>query len=150
MAVKYYTQQTEFTPKSKGKIAKWIKACAEQEGFKLGPVNYIFCSSDNHRQINIQYLGHDYNTDVISFDYSDLTGRHMVSGDIFIDPETVRAFSVQWQTTPDEELMRVIVHGVLHLCGYKDKTDPDSRLMRQKENQYLELYGNLFGAFRVW
>ena len=103
----------------------------------MGEISYIFCSSENHIEINRQYLGHDYYTDVITFDYSDLEGRKVVSGDMFIDPFTVDDNAQQLGTDPAEEQLRVIIHGVLHLCGYKDKTPEDAAVMRQKEDFYL-------------
>ncbi len=103
----------------------------------MGEVSYIFCSSENHIGINRQYLGHDYYTDVITFDYSDLDGRGVVSGDIFIDPFTVEDNAHLLGTNPQEEQLRVIIHGVLHLCGYKDKSPEEAAQMRGKEDFYL-------------
>ena len=119
------------------KINKWLRESILNEGFRVGEICYIFCSSENHIEINRQYLGHDYYTDVITFDYSDLGGRGVVSGDIFIDPSTVDDNAQGLGTNPAEEQLRVIIHGVLHLCGYKDKTDSEAAEMRQKEDFYI-------------
>lgn len=137
MAVHFYNQETDYLPKGRVKINRWVRETIHNEGFRVGEVTYIFCSSENHIGINRQYLGHNYYTDVITFDYSDLVGRKVVSGDIFIDPFTVDDNAHQLGTDPAEEQLRVIIHGVLHLCGYKDKSGEDAALMRQKEDFYL-------------
>ena len=142
MAVHFYNQDTDYLPKGRVRINRWIRESIHNEGFRVGEISYIFCSSENHIGINRQYLGHDYYTDVITFDYSDLEGRKVVSGDIFIDPFTVDDNAKQLGTNPEEEQLRVIIHGALHLCGYKDKTDSDAAQMRQKENFYLARFAD--------
>jgi rRNA maturation RNase YbeY len=137
MAVKYYNEQTDFRLPAKGKTAVWLTECAVREGFKLGPVSYIFCSPERHLTINRQFLGHDYYTDVITFDYSDREGRQWVSGDVFVDPETVADNARELGIDAVVEMRRVLVHGLLHLCGYGDKTPAEERVMRAKEDFYL-------------
>ncbi|MBE6200767.1 MAG: rRNA maturation RNase YbeY [Rikenellaceae bacterium] len=137
MAVHFYNEGTDYLPKGRVKLNQWVRQTIHNEGFRVGEIGYIFCSSDYHIGINRQYLGHDYHTDVITFDYSDLEGRKVVSGDIFIDPETVADNADLLGTDPAEEQLRVIIHGILHLCGYKDKSDAEAAQMRQKENFYL-------------
>lgn len=137
MAVHFYNEGTDYLPKGRVKLNQWVRQTIHNEGFRVGEIGYIFCSSDYHIGINRQYLGHDYHTDVITFDYSDLEGRRVVSGDIFIDPETVADNADLLGTNPAEEQLRVIIHGILHLCGYKDKSDAEAAQMRQKENFYL-------------
>lgn len=137
MAVHFYNEGTDYLPKGRVKLNQWVRQTIHNEGFRVGEIGYIFCSSDYHIGINRQYLGHDYHTDVISFDYSDLEGRRVVSGDIFIDPETVADNADLLGTDPAEEQLRVIIHGILHLCGYKDKSDEEAAQMRQKEDFYL-------------
>lgn len=137
MAVHFYNEGTDYLPKGRVKLNQWVRQTIHNEGFRVGEIGYIFCSSDYHIGINRQYLGHDYHTDVITFDYSDLEGRRVVSGDIFIDPETVADNADLLGTDPAEEQLRVIIHGILHLCGYKDKSDAEAAQMRQKENFYL-------------
>lgn len=137
MAVHFYNEGTDYLPKGRVKLNQWVRQTIHNEGFRVGEIGYIFCSSDYHIGINRQYLGHDYHTDVITFDYSDLEGRKVVSGDIFIDPETVADNADLLGTDPAEEQLRVIIHGILHLCGYKDKSDEEAAQMRQKENFYL-------------
>ncbi len=137
MAVHFYNEGTDYMPKGRVKLNQWVRQTIHNEGFRVGEIGYIFCSSDYHIDINRQYLGHDYHTDVITFDYSDLEGRKVVSGDIFIDPETVADNADLLGTTPEEEQLRVIIHGILHLCGYKDKSDSEAAQMRAKEDFYL-------------
>lgn len=147
MAVRYFDEGAGFLPKGRMKITQWITAVIESESFRRGDVSYIFCSPEYHLQINRQYLGHDYQTDVITFDYSDLKDKKTVSGDIFIDPRTVREQSVGWGAAPEEELMRVMVHGVLHLCGHADKTVAEQKKMRAMEDKYLAGYIRENGKF---
>ncbi|MDR0907396.1 MAG: rRNA maturation RNase YbeY [Rikenellaceae bacterium] len=137
MAVKYYTDSTDYKLPAKGRTAVWLGECTANEGFRLGAVNYIFCSSERHLALNREFLGHDYFTDVITFDYSDLGGRGVVSGDVFVDPATVADNALQLGTDPVVEMRRVLVHGLLHLCGYGDKTPDQQRVMRSKEDFYL-------------
>lgn len=143
MAIHFYNQETDYMPRGRVKINRWVREAIHNEGFRVGEICYIFCSSENHIGINRQYLGHDYYTDVITFDYSDLEGRRVVSGDIFIDPFTVDDNAAQLGTDPAEEQLRVIIHGAMHLCGYKDKSDQEVVQMRQKENFYLARFREL-------
>ena len=138
--VRYYNDQTNFRLRDKRKIASWLKAVAQEEGYALGDVTYIFCSSEVHRKMNIDFIGHDYFTDVITFDYSDLKGEGIVSGDIFIDVDTVKDNARIYGATFTSEMHRIIVHGVLHLCGQKDKTPRAERQMHRKEDKYLAFW----------
>lgn len=137
MAIFFHNQECDYLPQNRRRISHWISETVRNEGYRIGEINYIFCSSEDHIEINRKYLGHDYNTDVITFDYSTLEGLRVVSGDIFIDPFTVINNAKIWKTKPAEEELRVIVHGVLHLCGYNDKSKEEAKIMREKENFYL-------------
>ena len=137
MAIRFYNEGSTYRLSEKRHTAQWIRNTVEEEGYSAGDINYIFCSSEKHIGINREYLGHDYYTDVITFDYSDLKGSGTVSGDIFIDPQTVALNAAEYGASRLEEMRRVVIHGVLHLCGYKDKTDKDATQMRAKENYYL-------------
>ena len=137
--VRYYNDSTTYRLREKRKVAAWLKMVAEQEGYTLGDVTYIFCSSEVHRKMNIDYIGHDYFTDIITFDYSELE-QGVVSGDIFIDVETVADNARIYGVTAREEMLRVVVHGVLHLCGQKDKDPEDEKEMHRKEDKYLAMY----------
>jgi rRNA maturation RNase YbeY len=109
---------------------------AAQYNKRVGEIAYIFCSDEEILRINRQYLQHDYYTDIITFDYSE---DDVISGDLFISLETVKSNSEQFKTEYSEELARVMIHGVLHLCGFKDKTPKDEKIMREKENSALIL-----------
>ena len=135
--VRYYNDQTTYRLREKRKVAAWLKEVAREEGYALGDVTYIFCSSEVHRKMNIDFIGHDYFTDVITFDYSDLKGEGVVSGDIFIDVDTVKDNARIYGATPRREMLRVVVHGLLHLCGQKDKTLRAEKQMHRKEDYYL-------------
>ena len=137
--VRYYNDSTTDRLREKRKVAAWLKLVAEQEGYTLGDVTYIFCSSEVHRKMNIDFIGHDYFTDIITFDYSELD-EGVVSGDIFIDVETVADNARIYGVTARQEMLRVVVHGVLHLCGQKDKDPEDEKEMHRKEDKYLAMY----------
>lgn len=114
----------------------WYTNVCEVEGKSLGDVSLIFCSDEHLLQMNKEYLDHDYYTDIITFDY---TEGALVSGDLFISVDRVLDNANQFNVAFQDELHRVCVHGLLHLCGYKDKSDSEELLMRSKENQMLEL-----------
>ena len=137
--VSYYNDSTTYRLREKRKVAEWLRCVADEEGYTLGEVTYIFCSSEVHRKMNIDYIGHDYFTDIITFDYSDLE-QGVVSGDIFIDVETVADNARIYGTTARQEMLRVVVHGVLQLCGQKDKEPEDEAEMHRKEDKYLAIY----------
>ncbi|MBO4434946.1 MAG: rRNA maturation RNase YbeY [Bacteroidales bacterium] len=134
--VSFYTQDTAFVLKGKRLVARWLKEVALREGCRIGDISVIFCSDPVILDVNRKYLGHDYYTDIITFDYCE---EEVLNGDLFISVDTVRANAAEYGTMFHEELHRVIVHGVLHLIGYDDHTDADIAEMRMKENEYLEL-----------
>ena len=118
-------------------VEKNIEKLVTNENRILGDVNYILCSDAYLLDINRQYLNHDYYTDVISFDYCE---ENVISGDIFISVDTVADNAKEYGATFENELERVMIHGVLHFVGYNDKSDEESKTMRAKENQYLSLF----------
>ena len=118
-------------------FALWLEQVIVEEGLELGDVNLIFCSDEALLKMNIDFLQHDYYTDIITFDYCE---ENIVSGDLFISIDRVLDNSVELNAKYETELRRVCVHGVLHLCGYKDKSDEDEKQMRAKEDFYLEKY----------
>ena len=134
--VSYFTQDTGF--KFTGKLVnnRWLKIMAESESRKLGNINIIFCSDPYILDINRKYLKHNYYTDIITFDYCE---GSVLSGDLFISVDTVRANAESYKTEFSDELNRVIIHGVLHLVGYDDKTDEQKAVMRDKEDYYLKI-----------
>ena len=140
MAVKYFNDDCSYRLPQKRTTSRWLCEVAEEEGFSLGGVNYIFCSASRLLEMNRQYLGHDYFTDVITFDYGDRKRARTVSGDIFIDVETVADNARLYGAAPLQEMRRVVVHGLLHLCGQKDKTPRANRQMHGKEDRYLKFW----------
>ena len=140
MAVRYYNDDCNYRLPEKRRTAEWLREVASAEGYTLGDVSYIFCSAARLLEMNRQFLGHDYYTDVITFDYSDRQGTKIVSGDIFIDVETVADNARQYCATKLGEMRRVVVHGVLHLCGQGDKTPRTNAQMHRKEDRYLAFW----------
>ena len=114
----------------------WIKAVAETYGKTVGDIAYIFCSDEKILEVNRQYLQHDYYTDIITFDYCE--GKRL-SGDLFISLDTVRTNAVQFEAPYETELFRVIIHGILHLCGINDKGPGEREIMEAAENKALEM-----------
>ena len=134
--IRYFCEDIRFTYKNKLANNRWLKMVAGSEIRKIGDINVIFCSDNYILDINMKYLQHDYFTDIITFDYCE--GK-VLSGDLFISVDSVRENSIEFGTDFEEELHRVIVHGVLHLIGYDDHTEEDKKVMRQKENYYLQM-----------
>jgi probable rRNA maturation factor len=125
-------------PDTEGVIA-WINRVAESELKRIGAVSYIFCSDDYLVEMNVEYLDHDTLTDIITFPYSTAP----IEGDIFISIDRVRDNAKDFNVPFEQELRRVIIHGILHLCGYGDKSEADAAIMRQKEDAALALYENV-------
>ena len=126
----------KFAVKDEEKISDWVAFVLDQEEKELGEINYIFCDDDYLQEINIKTLKHSALTDIISFDY---TIGDVVSGDIYISYERVRDNAGQLGLEFTDELHRVMVHGILHYCGYQDKEEKDKLTMRSKEDYYLSL-----------
>lgn len=114
----------------------WVKAVAASYGKRVGDIAYVFCDDEEILRVNREYLQHDYYTDIITFDYSE---GDTIAGDLFISLDTVRTNAAQFDTTYDEELRRVIIHGILHLCGINDKGPGEREQMEAAENQALAL-----------
>ena len=119
------------------KRIQWIKNTIEEEGKKAGDISFVFCSDDYLLEINKQYLNHDYYTDIITFDYVD---DEIISGDIFVSIDRVEENADKFGVTFENELNRILIHGVLHLVGYKDKEKAEKELMTSKEDFYLRKY----------
>ena len=130
-----YNYETEFKLNSEEQISNWIIDTIASENFKLEEINYVFSDDEYLHKLNVEFLNHDTLTDIISFDYS--VGK-TIQGDIFISTERVADNAKDFDVSFEDELKRVIIHGVLHYCGYKDKTEADAKLMREKENRYLQ------------
>ncbi|MBQ3188825.1 MAG: rRNA maturation RNase YbeY [Bacteroidaceae bacterium] len=122
-------------------ISAWIKNVASVYGKKVGDIAYIFCNDDKILEVNREYLQHDYYTDIITFDY---TEENIVAGDIFISLDTVRSNSELLGVPYRQELHRVIIHGILHLCGIDDKGEGEREIMEKEENKALAMLSSLF------
>lgn len=131
-----FNYETKLDIPSEDLITKWITDTILAEGFKLEEINYVFCDDEYLHKLNLEFLSHDTLTDIISFDYS--MGK-TIQGDIFISVERVADNANDYGVDFTQELNRVIIHGILHYCGYKDKTEADEKIMRFKENHYLEV-----------
>ena len=129
-------ENIDFPKIRKRDTKNWIKKVAENFDKKIGDINYLFCNDEKILEVNNQYLSHDFYTDIITFDYSE---GNKISGDIFISLDTVRSNSQKFNTDFLEELYRVIIHGILHLCGVNDKSDKEEKQMRLAENDTLKL-----------
>lgn len=132
-----FNYETDFELPYEHEFSKWISNVITSEKHKEGEINYIFCDDAYLLDINIKYLNHDTLTDIISFDYS--VGKEL-HGDIYISVERVKENAKDFEVSFTDELRRVIVHGVLHYCGYKDKSEDDKILMRSKEDFYMSLH----------
>ena len=135
--ITYQTDGTRMPNIKKRETTAWIRRVTATYGKKVGDISYIFCNDERILEVNREYLQHDYYTDIITFDY---TEGNTVSGDIFISLDTVKTNSEQYNTPYDEELHRIIIHGILHLCGQGDKTAEDEAEMHRKEDKYLAMY----------
>ena len=141
MAIIFSVEEISFNLKEKNKIKRWIKNVIENEEKKLGEISYIFCSDEYLLDINQKYLEHNTYTDIITFDY--IENLNIISGDIFVSIDRVKENSVKFKVTFEEELRRVLIHGILHLLGYPDKKPSEEKKMREKENEALLLYCSL-------
>ena len=130
----YFNYETNFELGDEDRISAWISNVISSEGFKVEEINYVFCDDDYLHNLNVEFLNHDTLTDVISFDY---TIGKIIHGDIFISVERVADNAKDYGVSFEDELHRVMVHGVLHYCGYKDKTHNEEAVMRQREDYYL-------------
>ncbi|WP_116790117.1 rRNA maturation RNase YbeY [Flavobacterium psychrotrophum] len=132
-----FNYETNFELTNEAQYEEWIADVIESEDKTEGEINYIFCDDAYLLEKNIEFLDHDTLTDIISFDY---TMGNLISGDIFISIERVKENAVEYNVLFEEELRRVMAHGVLHYCGYKDKTEEDEQIMRVKEEEKMKLF----------
>jgi rRNA maturation RNase YbeY len=132
-AIQYFTEDIDFDLPETPSLSKWIKKVAKLEGKTVGEVSYIFCSDDYLHRLNVEYLNHDTLTDIITFPYND----NPIEGDIFISIDRLRENAKDLNLPFAHELHRVMIHGVLHLCGYRDESDEEEMLMREKEDMAL-------------
>lgn len=136
MSIQYFYEDVSEPKFKRREASNWIKKVVVTEGYKLGDVSFIFCSDDYLLDVNRKYLDHDYYTDIITFDYVE---DKILNGDIFISIDRVRENAVEFKTTFDNEFHRILIHGILHLLGYKDKIRKDKLIMTEKEDLYLKI-----------
>lgn len=134
-----FNYETSFNLKKEIKLSNWIEKIIYDHGFELGEINYVFCDDAYLHKLNVKFLQHDTLTDIISFDNS--LGK-LINGDIFISVERVDDNAIDFNVSFEEELHRVIIHGILHYLGYKDKTDDEKAFMRNKENEAIFVLNN--------
>ena len=134
--ISFYSENTDFQIESEQSYSKWIDDSIQKESFTSGEISIIFTSDEYLLNLNRESLNHDYYTDIITFDYCQ--GK-VINGDLFISIDRVKDNAKQFEQSFEKELSRVIIHGIMHLCGYKDKTHEEEQLMREKENFYLSL-----------
>ncbi|WP_235298438.1 rRNA maturation RNase YbeY [Portibacter marinus] len=137
-SVHFFYEETEFTLDNPAEFKQWIDVIMEHLGQEIEAINYIFCSDEYLLQVNRTYLNHEYYTDIISFPYSE--APNALEGDIFISVDRVKENAIDHDTTFEKELLRVMAHGLLHFVGYKDKTEEESGIMREKENEMINLF----------
>ncbi len=136
MAISYQTDGVKMPAIRKRETSAWIKAVAKTYNKKVGDIAYIFCSDEKILEVNREYLQHDYYTDIITFDYDE---EDIISGDLFISLDTIKTNAEQFDQPYDRELHRVIIHGILHLCGINDKGPGERQIMEEAENKALAL-----------
>lgn len=132
--------ENDFKLNNQKRLLVWLETTIKTEGYKLGDINYIFCNDEYLHKINVEFLNHDTLTDIISFDYS--VGK-ILHGDIYISTERVGDNAGDFSVDFEDELHRVMIHGILHYCGYKDKSKDEAAMMRSKENHYLALLSTI-------
>lgn len=131
----HHSEDVTFTPKDKLALRKWISNAILFEKKEVGDINYIYCSDEYLLELNRSSLDHDYYTDIITFDYVE---ENLISGDLFISIDRVKENATDNNVSFEDELHRVMIHGVMHLCGYGDKTEKEEKIMRGKEDYYLK------------
>lgn len=136
--ISFFKEKVVFRLSKQESLRNWITKAAKKEGYSIQEINYVFCSDKYLKKMNVDYLNHDYYTDIITFDNS--IEKKKIIGDIFISIDTVKFNSKEYQTTFENELHRVMIHGLLHLVGYKDKTPKAQKEMRKMEDYWLKKF----------
>lgn len=136
MEITFQSEGVEHPPIDEKALSQWIESVAKKHNREVGEISYMFCDDEKILEVNQQYLNHDFYTDIITFDYSE---ENIISGDIIISLQTVESNSQMYKTDFIEELHRVIIHGILHLCGQGDLTEEEENAMRDAENSALQM-----------
>ena len=138
--ITYNTENVKMPAIRRRDVSKWVRQVAASYGRRVGEIGYLFCDDEKILEVNREYLSHDYYTDIITFDYDE---GDIINGDLVISLDTVRSNAELFGKPYDDELLRVIIHGVLHLCGINDKAPGERELMEAAENKALEMYGKM-------
>lgn len=138
--ITYNTENVKMPAIRRRDVSRWIKQVAASYGRRVGEIGYLFCDDEKILEVNREYLSHDYYTDIITFDYDE---GDIINGDLVISLDTVRSNAELFGKPYDDELLRVIIHGVLHLCGINDKAPGEREIMEAAENKALEMYGKM-------
>lgn len=136
--ITYNTENVKMPAIRRRDVSKWVRQVAASYGRRVGEIGYLFCDDEKILEVNREYLSHDYYTDIITFDY---TEGDVINGDLVISLDTVRSNAELFGKAYDDELLRVIIHGILHLCGINDKGPGERELMEAAENKALAMYG---------
>ena len=136
--ITYNTENVKMPAIRRRDVSRWVRQVAASYGRRVGEIGYLFCDDEKILEVNREYLSHDYYTDIITFDY---TEGDVINGDLVISLDTVRSNAVLFGKAYDDELLRVIIHGILHLCGINDKGPGERELMEAAENKALAMYG---------
>ena len=136
MEITFQSEEIEHPQIDERKLSLWIEIVAKKHNREIGEISYLFCNDEKILKVNQEYLNHDFYTDIITFNYSE---GNMISGDIIISLQTVESNSQMYKTDYNEELHRVIIHGILHLCGLNDLTEEEENAMRDAEDSALEM-----------
>jgi rRNA maturation RNase YbeY len=141
--IQFISETSYKLPFKKRDLASWIKKIAFSKKMKTGDLNYVFVSVDKIVEVNVEYLKHTYPTDIITFDY---TEKSVISGDILISPDVVMENAKDFNASFEDEMLRVIIHGILHLCDINDLTEDESKIMRAEEDQAIMVYKSMFNV----
>jgi probable rRNA maturation factor len=138
MDISFYSEDVDMPDFNRNVVVEWIRQAIQSENKDTGDCSIIFCSDKYLLEINKKYLNHDYFTDIVAFDYGE---NNIVSGDLFISVDRVKDNAAYYDVDVNQELHRVMIHGIMHLCGYKDSNESEQKQMREKENHYLKMGG---------
>jgi rRNA maturation RNase YbeY len=139
LPINFFSEEIDFQLENEEKTSAWLQKVANKEGFIVAAINYIFCDDEYLHKINMEYLNHDTYTDIITFDNSEDEEEQVLEADIFISVDRVKENSATLKTTFEQEIHRVMVHGLLHLTGYDDHSVEDKQMMREKEDAALAI-----------
>lgn len=143
MAISFFVEDVRYDLKPKNTYKRWLRMLAQSKGYEIAELSYVFCSDSYLHEMNVNFLNHDTYTDIITFDQSDDPEDKIIEGDIYISVDRVRENASKLQEPAEVEMRRVMAHGLLHLMGFKDKSDEEAQTMRQAEDEAITHYGKI-------